>query len=300
MKEKLLIVGLLSILSLSVLVRSEIVEDHKDHIGYTLIKQLYEDTGTAIEELDDQWSKQSVLLQSNINSWQQTVVDQQALCNRRKQDLKNTLKEISKTEHFIEWIAARVRDNDARVERLQELRCRANNLYIDSIKNHRLTLTLVEYLINEINNVQNVEMLQQSQTMTKLSMFINAYKLGSVSHLLDAPVYADFKKHLQQQAINMMEQKSSAHQQDNTDGEDGETEFSEDEEANQNALREIEHELNSDTNSGSDDEDTYSVGSENDEDGECDDDEEGSASNQTRRTSEEGGARHTHHGEECT
>jgi len=55
-------------------------------------------------------------------------------------------------------------------------------------------------------------MLQQSQTMTKLSMFINAYKLGSVSHLLDAPVYADFKKHLQQQAINMMEQKSSAHQ----------------------------------------------------------------------------------------
>jgi hypothetical protein len=137
------------------------------------------------------------------------------------------------------------------------LRCRANNLYIDSIKNHRLTLTLVEYLINEINNVQNVEMLQQSQTMTKLSMFINAYKLGSVSHLLDAPVYADFKKHLQQQAINLMEQKSK---QEDGDGEDdGETEFSGDEEANQNALREIEHELNSESGSDEESSDTYPV-----------------------------------------
>lgn len=63
-----------------------------------------------------------------------------------------------------------------------------------------MALSLVDYLIREINSLENTEMLQKSQTMTKLTMFINAYKLGSVSHLLDAPVFAEFKNYLSDQA----------------------------------------------------------------------------------------------------
>lgn len=94
MGQKLLVLALIGVLSINMVVNGEIVDDHKDHVGYSLIKQLYDDAGTAIEELDNQWASQSVLLQKNIHSWTQTVVNQENLCASRKQDLKDTLKEI--------------------------------------------------------------------------------------------------------------------------------------------------------------------------------------------------------------
>lgn len=126
-------------------------------------------------------------------------------------------------------------------------------------------------------------MLQKSATMTKLTMFINAYKLGSVSHLLDAPVFAEFKAHLNEQA------RASLKQEDDTDGEsDGEWEDTSDEASSRGALDEIEKDLNEDSEGSS--EETVAVGSshhaadEEDGDGECE---------------EEGDETGAHHGKTC-
>lgn len=97
MKSKILILVTLGVLGLSLLAHAEIVDDHKEHLGYALIKQLYDDTGSAIEELDTNWGSQNILLTKNIHSWTKTVVDQESLCARRKGDLQDTLKEIDKT-----------------------------------------------------------------------------------------------------------------------------------------------------------------------------------------------------------
>lgn len=102
--------------------------------------------------------------------------------------------------------------------------------------------------------------------MTKLTMFINAYKLGSVSHLLDAPVFAEFKAHLNDQAKATVQ-----------DGEsDGEWEDV-DEASSRGALDEIENDLNEDSGEGS----AHSLGSSSsgegsdngyESDGECEED----------------------------
>lgn len=118
-------------------------------------------------------------------------------------------------------------------------------------------------------------MLQKSQTMTKLTMFINAYKLGSVSHLLDAPVFAEFKAHLNEQSRVQLRE---------DDGE-GDGEWV-DEESDQGALEEIENDLKSESqakskSSGSSEggSDSYgSSGADAEEDGECEEEEAGSAS----------------------
>lgn len=67
--------------------------------------------------------------------------------------------------------------------------------------------------------------------MTKLTLFIQAYKLGNVASLLDGSVFAQFKSHLR-----------------TTDGEEleEEAEDSLEEEDNEDALNEIENELNDD------------------------------------------------------
>lgn len=60
-----------------------------------------------------------------------------------------------------------------------------------------MTLSLIEYLYRELSSAKNLEMLQKMHVMTKMTVFIEAYKLGNVAALLDAPVFAQFKAHLQ-------------------------------------------------------------------------------------------------------
>lgn len=84
--------------------------------------------------------------------------------------------------------------------------------------------------------------------MTKLTLFIEAYKLGNVASLLDGSVFAQFKSHLR-----------------STDGEDlAEEDEDSLEEDNEDALNEIENELNDDEDSGEGN-DTYALGQGNDD-----------------------------------
>lgn len=84
-------------------------------------------------------------------------------------------------------------------------------------------------------------MLQKMHVMTKLTVFIEAYKLGNVAALLDAPVFAQFKAHLRA-----------------ADGEDELEEFGLED---QEALDEIEDELESESG-----ETAHSLGVYNDSD----------------------------------
>lgn len=118
------------------------------------------------------------------------------------------------------------------MQTLEELRCQANTLYINGIKNNKLSLSLIEYLYREISRVENLEMLQKMHVMTKLTLFIEAYKLGNVASLLDGSVFAQFKSHLRHDDGEVFEEEEGADSLEDEDNED--------------ALNEIENELNDD------------------------------------------------------
>jgi septal ring factor EnvC (AmiA/AmiB activator) len=263
MKRQLLIVALLGTLFLcSALAKEE------NHVGYELIKNLQLESLNIINELDDQWKTQSALLQKGISSWENTVNQQTVLCDTRSTDLSKVNKDIENTEGYIRWITNKIAENEARVQTLLEWRCTANTLYINGIKNNKLTLSLLNYLYKELSTAKNLEMLQKMHVMTKMTVFIEAYKLGNVAALLDAPVFAQFKAHLQ-----------------NTDGEEDDEFSEEDEEALEEVEDELadEHELEEELGSvgayhddeGSDDgENTVPLGAAHEADGEWEDEDE--------------------------
>jgi hypothetical protein len=152
------------------------------------------------------------------------------------------------------------------VQTLEELRCQANTLYINGIKNNKLSLSLIEYLYREISRVENLEMLQKMHVMTKLTLFIEAYKLGNVASLLDGSVFAQFKSHLRQE------------DDDGEQTEDGDLDNLEDED-NEDALNEIENELNDDDEDSGEGAQTYALGQDNgDGEGEASEGSSGSGS----------------------
>lgn len=81
---------------------------------------------------------------------------QRAECNQRDQDWANKERDIKITYSFINWLQKRIKENNARLQRLDVNRCESNANFIQDVKNSKKILNMIAFLRRAIKGAKEV------------------------------------------------------------------------------------------------------------------------------------------------
>lgn len=91
-----------------------------------------------------------------INQLMRSTSSQRAECNQRDQDWANKERDIKITYSFINWLQKRIKENNARLQRLDVNRCESNANFIQDVKNSKKILNMIAFLRRAIKGAKEV------------------------------------------------------------------------------------------------------------------------------------------------
>jgi hypothetical protein len=72
----------------------------------------------------------------------------------------------------VDWIANRIKENTKKVSDLDEHRCDASKLYIESIKHNKIALSLIAFLRKAIEQRDDLSLAQRGEIFKRLMLFM--------------------------------------------------------------------------------------------------------------------------------
>lgn len=54
--------------------------------------------------------------------------------------------EVTNANHYVEWIGAKIEENNSKITLLEDANCETGKLYVNGLKHNKIALKLIEFL----------------------------------------------------------------------------------------------------------------------------------------------------------
>ncbi|CAK71138.1 unnamed protein product (macronuclear) [Paramecium tetraurelia] len=108
--------------------------------------------------------------------------EQNFLCASRDKSVSDRESDIDKTNKYIAYLQKRLVDNSNRIQTLDANRCTHSSNYIERVKNDNMTLRLIIFLRNSLQNLDNNQLNRYGSYVEK---FLTMYKTAKMSELVE-------------------------------------------------------------------------------------------------------------------
>lgn len=145
----------------------------------TMMKELLNKTQTEIDTLNSDWAASKDQKDVNINDFLTSLNSQAAICSEISGRLNEANETATDLNDTISEYTQKILENQQKIENLLQQRCDANSQYIDSLKNNKQLLALIEILREAVQqfNQSFVQKKQFDLVHSKLIVFLNRYTL---------------------------------------------------------------------------------------------------------------------------
>lgn len=145
----------------------------------TMMKELLNTTQTEINTLNEDWAVSKAQKDANINDFLNSLNSQASICNEISQRLNEANETSTDLNDTLSDYAQKIEENQQKIDNLLQQRCDANSQYIDSLKNNKQLLALIEILREAVQqfNQSFVQKKQFDLVHSKLIVFLNRYTL---------------------------------------------------------------------------------------------------------------------------
>ncbi|KAM3145618.1 hypothetical protein pb186bvf_002392 [Paramecium bursaria] len=163
---------LLAMIVMGVIAQSDLQEVQ------SMLLHIKNDIHEQLKALDAQWEQQQKEKQSSVQSLVETKREQVQECERRDIIVFDKSDEIQALTDFIAWIQNRIIVNKDRITQLEALQCRQNLNFIDTIRDDKVSLTVANYLREQIARIvsENTSFYQKTQAMHNILSFLQKIK----------------------------------------------------------------------------------------------------------------------------